>query len=80
MSYLFKYPVSKLNPIESAQVETLISTLTLLKPEMRASDIVTLGTGLLVSVSGRFGFLHIFEILILDVRDCGYVCTCGTPI
>ncbi|KAJ3663179.1 hypothetical protein Zmor_007485 [Zophobas morio] len=52
VSYLFKYPVSKLNPIESAQVETLISTLTLLKPEMRASDIVTLGTGLLVSMSG----------------------------
>ncbi|KAJ3663177.1 hypothetical protein Zmor_007483 [Zophobas morio] len=52
LSFLFKYPVSKLTPLESAQIEMLISSLTLLKPQLNASDIFTIGTALLVSLSG----------------------------
>jgi hypothetical protein len=36
--------------MESAQVEMLIATLEIQKPELKASDIFTIGTGLLASV------------------------------
>ncbi|XP_044270063.1 uncharacterized protein LOC123014844 [Tribolium madens] len=52
LSFLFKCPISKLNKLESAQVEMLIATLTLQKPEIKISDILTVGTGLLASISG----------------------------
>ncbi|KAF2893178.1 hypothetical protein ILUMI_12994, partial [Ignelater luminosus] len=49
LSFLFKYPISKLSPAEAAQVEMLITTLTIQKPVLRASDIFTVGTRLLAS-------------------------------
>ncbi|KAJ3663176.1 hypothetical protein Zmor_007482 [Zophobas morio] len=52
LSFLFQCPVSKLNPLESAQIEMLIYTLTLQKPVLKASDIFVLKTGLIASVSG----------------------------
>nr|XP_008190686.2 PREDICTED: uncharacterized protein LOC103312264 isoform X2 [Tribolium castaneum] len=52
LSFLFKCPISKLNKLESAQVEMLIATLTIQKPEVKVSDIFTIGTGLLASISG----------------------------
>ncbi|KAF2900677.1 hypothetical protein ILUMI_05513, partial [Ignelater luminosus] len=52
LSFLLKYPISKLSPTEAAQVETLITTLTIQKPVLRASDIFTVGTKLLASISG----------------------------
>jgi hypothetical protein len=50
LSFLFRCPISKLSPLESAQIEMLITTLTLQKPQLKASDIFTIGTGLLASV------------------------------
>ncbi|KAF2881811.1 hypothetical protein ILUMI_24367 [Ignelater luminosus] len=52
LSFLFKYPISKLNPAEAAQVETLITTLHLQRPILKASDVFTVGTRLLASISG----------------------------
>ncbi|CAH1367220.1 unnamed protein product [Tenebrio molitor] len=52
LSFLFRCPISKLSPLESAQIEMLITTLTLQKPQLKASDIFTIGTRLLPSVSG----------------------------
>ncbi|KAF2901088.1 hypothetical protein ILUMI_05099 [Ignelater luminosus] len=52
LSFLFKYPISKLSPAEAAQVEMLITTLIIQKPVLRASDIFTVGTRLLASISG----------------------------
>ncbi|CAH0545678.1 unnamed protein product [Brassicogethes aeneus] len=50
LSFLFKYPISKLTAAESAQVEMLITTLITQKPVLRASDIFTVGTRLLAAV------------------------------
>jgi hypothetical protein len=50
LSFLFKCPVSKLSSLESAQIEMLINTLILQKPQLKASDIFTVGTELLASV------------------------------
>ncbi|KAJ3663180.1 hypothetical protein Zmor_007486 [Zophobas morio] len=52
LSFLFKFPISKLTVLECAQIDMLISTLSLQKPDIKASDIFTLGTGLLVSIAG----------------------------
>ncbi|KAF2900674.1 hypothetical protein ILUMI_05510 [Ignelater luminosus] len=52
LSFLFKYPISKLSAAEAAQVEMLITTLTIQKPVLRASDMFTVGTRLLASISG----------------------------
>jgi hypothetical protein len=49
LSFLFRCPISKLTPLESAQIEMLITTLTLQKPQLNI-DIFTIGTGLLASV------------------------------
>ncbi|KAF5276718.1 hypothetical protein FQR65_LT16231 [Abscondita terminalis] len=50
LSFLFKYPISKLTAEEAAQVELLIVTLSLHKPVLKASDIFVVGTRLLASV------------------------------
>jgi hypothetical protein len=50
LSFLFKCPVSKLSALESAQIEMMINTLILQKPQLKASDIFTVGTELLASV------------------------------
>jgi hypothetical protein len=42
-----------LSPLESAQIEMLITTLTLQKPQMKVSDILTIGTRLLASVKNQ---------------------------
>ncbi|KAF2900675.1 hypothetical protein ILUMI_05511 [Ignelater luminosus] len=52
LSFLFKYPISKLSSTEAAQVEMLITTLTVRKPVLKASDIFTISTSLLASISG----------------------------
>ncbi|KAF2898269.1 hypothetical protein ILUMI_07910 [Ignelater luminosus] len=52
LSFLFKYPISKLSTAEANQVEMLITTLNIQKPVLRASDIFTVGTRLLASISG----------------------------
>ncbi|KAF2901087.1 hypothetical protein ILUMI_05098 [Ignelater luminosus] len=52
LSFLFKYPISKLTTAEATQVELLITTLTIQKPVLRASDVFTVGTRLLASISG----------------------------
>ncbi|KAK9880882.1 hypothetical protein WA026_013210 [Henosepilachna vigintioctopunctata] len=52
LSFLFKYPISKLSEIEAHQVEMLIYTLSTHKPEIKASDIFTVGNRLLPSISG----------------------------
>ncbi|KAF2899422.1 hypothetical protein ILUMI_06753 [Ignelater luminosus] len=52
LSFLFKYPISKLSRAEAAQVELLITTLNIQKPVLNASDIFTVGTRLLASISG----------------------------
>ncbi|CAH1367214.1 unnamed protein product, partial [Tenebrio molitor] len=52
LSFLFKRPVSKLSALESAQIEMLITTLILQKPQLKASDIFIVGTGFLASVLG----------------------------
>nr|XP_015833217.1 PREDICTED: uncharacterized protein LOC103312264 isoform X3 [Tribolium castaneum] len=62
LSFLFKCPISKLNKLESAQVEMLIATLTIQKPEVKVSDIFTIGTGLLASVKN-------FQIT-LEIMKC----------
>jgi hypothetical protein len=49
LSFLFRCPISKLSPLESAQIEMLITTLTLQKPQLNI-DIFTIDTGLLASV------------------------------
>ncbi|KAG5879178.1 hypothetical protein JTB14_037436 [Gonioctena quinquepunctata] len=53
LSYLYTYPISKLSESEAAQVEILITTLTLEKPELSASNIFTVGTDLLASIAGN---------------------------
>ncbi|KAF2881816.1 hypothetical protein ILUMI_24372 [Ignelater luminosus] len=50
-SFLFKYPISKLSVAEAAQVEMLMITLRIQKPMFLASDIFTVDTRLLASVS-----------------------------
>ncbi|XP_045461783.1 uncharacterized protein LOC123671927 isoform X3 [Harmonia axyridis] len=52
LSFLFKYPISKLSETEAYQVEMLIYTLSTHKPTIKASDIFTVGTKLLASISG----------------------------
>ncbi|KAG5886585.1 hypothetical protein JTB14_011297 [Gonioctena quinquepunctata] len=52
LSFLFKYPISKLTREEAAQVEMLVATLTLQKPVVKASDTITVGRRLLASISG----------------------------
>ncbi|KAF2881813.1 hypothetical protein ILUMI_24369 [Ignelater luminosus] len=52
LSFLSKYPISKLSTAEAIQVETFITTLLLQKPVFRASDVFTVGTRLLASMSG----------------------------
>ncbi|XP_044757855.1 uncharacterized protein LOC123316007 [Coccinella septempunctata] len=52
LSFLFKYPISKLSETEAYQVEMLIYTLSSQKPTIKASDIFTVGTKLLASISG----------------------------
>nr|XP_023022813.1 uncharacterized protein LOC111511034 [Leptinotarsa decemlineata] len=52
LSFLFKYPISKLTRQEAAQVEMLVATLILQKPVVRASDTITIGRRLLASISG----------------------------
>ncbi|KAG5886581.1 hypothetical protein JTB14_011293 [Gonioctena quinquepunctata] len=52
LSYLFRYPISKLTPREAAQMEMLVSTLTLQKPVVTASYTMTVSKRLLASVSG----------------------------
>jgi hypothetical protein len=67
LSFLFKYPISKLTFVESAQIEILINTLTMQKPLIKASDMFTMGTRLLASVKiyyktrvlSIYGFLQI---------------------
>ncbi|CAG9858749.1 unnamed protein product [Phyllotreta striolata] len=53
LSFLYKYPINRLSRSEASQVEMLILTLTLEKPILRASDIFTVGTVLLSTVSGN---------------------------
>lgn len=83
LSFLFKYPISKLSEAEAYQVKTvstvfgqlcilllffqvemLIYTLSTHKPTIKASDIFTVGTKLLASVSSTISFnvCH-FELL-----------------
>ncbi|KAK5640244.1 hypothetical protein RI129_011055 [Pyrocoelia pectoralis] len=52
LSFLFKFPISKLRTEEAAQVEMLIYTLKIQKPVLKASDIFTVGTRLLAPISG----------------------------
>ncbi|KAL3275938.1 hypothetical protein HHI36_020672 [Cryptolaemus montrouzieri] len=52
LSFLFKYPICKLSEPEAHQVEMLIYTLSTHKPIIRASDIFTVRTELLASISG----------------------------
>uniref|UniRef100_A0A6P7G8L0 Uncharacterized protein LOC114339068 n=1 Tax=Diabrotica virgifera virgifera TaxID=50390 RepID=A0A6P7G8L0_DIAVI len=50
ISFLYKFPISKLTKAEANQVEMLVTTLVLEKPELRASNIFTVGTNLLSSI------------------------------
>ncbi|KAK4874529.1 hypothetical protein RN001_013889 [Aquatica leii] len=50
LSFLFKYPISKLTAPEAAQIELLIITLNLQKPVLTASSIFVVGTRLLGSI------------------------------
>ncbi|KAF5297881.1 hypothetical protein FQR65_LT19651 [Abscondita terminalis] len=52
LSFLFKYPISKLSVSEASQIEMLIKTIVYQKPVLRASDIFVVSTKLLASVSG----------------------------
>ncbi|XP_031351366.1 uncharacterized protein LOC116176746 [Photinus pyralis] len=52
LSFLFKYPISKLRADEAAQVEMLIYTLKIQKPVLKASDIFIVGTRLLAPICG----------------------------
>ncbi|KAF2905294.1 hypothetical protein ILUMI_00888 [Ignelater luminosus] len=52
LSFLFKYPISKLNAAEANQVEMLITTLLIRKPILKASDIFKVETRLFASITG----------------------------
>ncbi|KAF5306383.1 hypothetical protein FQR65_LT18579 [Abscondita terminalis] len=51
-SFLFKYPISKLSLEEATQIELFIITLRMYKPILTASDMFTVETNLLSSISG----------------------------
>ncbi|CAG9865039.1 unnamed protein product [Phyllotreta striolata] len=53
LSFLYKYPISRLSRNEASQVEMLILTLTLEKPVLSASDVFIVGTNLLSSITGN---------------------------
>lgn len=61
-SFLFRYPISKLTSEEAAQVELLITTLTLQKPILKAGDIFTVGTRLMASVSYIYKYLSLIKM------------------
>ena len=50
LSFLFRCRLTKMSPFESAQIEMLVNTLILQRPTMKASDILTIGTGLMATV------------------------------
>ncbi|KAF2905295.1 hypothetical protein ILUMI_00889 [Ignelater luminosus] len=72
LSFLFKYPISKLSTAEAAQVEMLITTLNIQKPVLRASDIFTVGTRLLASVSIVHKFINIMLVDVFIIHSYIY--------
>ncbi|KAF2896848.1 hypothetical protein ILUMI_09328 [Ignelater luminosus] len=52
LSFLFQYPISKLNAEEAAQVETLITVLSTKKPILNGMDIFIYDVSLLASITG----------------------------
>ncbi|CAH1971595.1 unnamed protein product [Acanthoscelides obtectus] len=60
---MFQYPVSKLTKLEAAQFEMLIKTLIIQKPLVKASDIVTINSQLLASVSIMVELISCFTLL-----------------
>ncbi|KAK4874528.1 hypothetical protein RN001_013888 [Aquatica leii] len=73
LSFLFKYPISKLSAAETAQVETLIIALNLHKPVLNASDIFLVGTRLLASSEDILSFLFKYPISKLSAAETAQV-------
>jgi hypothetical protein len=79
LSFLFKRPVSKLSALESAQIEMLITTLILQKPQLKASDIFIVGTGFLASVKIHTE-RNLVTTSVAGLRNHTDIFACGTTV
>jgi hypothetical protein len=79
LSFLFKRPVSKLSALESAQIEMLITTLILQKPQLKASDIFIVGTGFLASVKIH-SERNLVTTSVAGLRNHTDIFACGTTV
>jgi hypothetical protein len=50
LSFLYRYPISKLAPVEAAQVEMIVTTLELQKPKLKAWGLFTISKSMLAAV------------------------------
>ena len=80
MLSLFQCSTTKLKSEEAAQIESIIQTLSVLKPDLNASYIFTADMGLIASVSFWKFSNFVVSLVVLDLWNCFNACFSGFAV